>query len=74
LTALAVFVPLSVPPPGLFPKAMVTLAVDDVFVLPKASSTATWTPPVEPLIGLLTTVFVGSAVNASFAGGPAFTT
>src|SRR5437773_851381 len=41
-TAATVVVPESVPPPGLVPMASVTLAVEVVTVLAKASWTVTW--------------------------------
>jgi hypothetical protein len=62
LTAATVVVPLRVPPPGLFAIAIVMFALEPVFVLPSTSWTATLTPPVAPLIVLVTPVLVGWAV------------
>src|SRR5258706_292424 len=63
LTAAAVVVPDSVPPPGLGPRAMVTLAVEAVMVLAKASCTVTRT---EGAMEVPATAFAGWTVNASW--------
>jgi hypothetical protein len=70
LTALTVVVPPSVALPGLAPRAIVMLALEPVTVVPLASCTATCT---AGEIALSMRAFVGWAVNASFAAGPAFT-
>src|SRR4051812_16912962 len=67
-TAATVVVPDSVPPLGLVPMATVTLAVELVTVLSKASSTATWAAGEmgEPAV-----VLDGWTVNASFVAAAA---
>src|SRR5438477_3829706 len=64
LTAAAVAVPDSVPPPGLVPIATVTLAVELVTVLLNASCTVTCT---GGAIATPATAFVGWTVKASLA-------
>src|SRR5262245_53957023 len=61
-TAVAVVVPDSVPPPGLLPRATVTLAVELVTVFPNASCTATCT---AGLIAAPAVAFAGCTVKAS---------
>jgi hypothetical protein len=66
--AFFVVVPDRVPPPGLFPMAIVIEAVDEVMVLPRLS----WTLTVGgPGIELLTVTFPGCVVKASLAAAPA---
>src|SRR5258708_16158625 len=67
-TAVAVAVPLSVPPDGFVPMAIVTWFVAVGTTLPDASSMLTVTV-IEPLAATLP----GCTVNASFAGGPMVT-
>ncbi len=62
LTAFTGVVPLSVPPPGLAPMAMVIEALLPVTVLPKASWTLTWT---AGLMLTPATVLLGCWLNAS---------
>src|SRR5512147_482807 len=64
LTADTVLVPDSVPPPGLVPIATVTLAVELVAVLSKASRTVTCT---DGAIGTPAVALDGWKVKASFA-------
>src|SRR5947208_703357 len=61
-TALTVFVPESVPPPGFVPIAMAMLAVELVTVFPNASCTVTWIPGA---IDTPAVAVVGCTVNAS---------
>src|SRR5213075_2624901 len=63
-TADAVVVPDSVPPPGLVPMATVTLALELVTVLPKASCTATCT---DGAMAAPAMAVVGCTANASLA-------
>jgi hypothetical protein len=67
LTALSVVVPLSVPPPGLLPRATVTEALLFPIRLPPASSTFTVTAGVieEPAV-----VLVGCCAKTNFVAGP----
>src|SRR5437667_397414 len=62
LTAATVVVPDSVPPPGLVPMATVTLTVEQVTEMTKASRTVTCT---AGAIAAPATAFVGWTVNAS---------
>ena len=65
LAAATLSVPERVPPPALFPNAIVTLSVAVVTSLSNASRTVTTTAGV---IELPATVFIGCVVIASFAG------
>src|SRR5207302_9676585 len=72
--ALAAVVPESVPPPGLFRIAAVTLCVAAVPVLPYASWTATWTagliaPPDRVARGWITTASCDAATAVVANGG-----
>ena len=67
LTAETVVVPDSVPPPGLLPMAIVTLAAELVTVFPPKSCTITVG---EGEMELPATVVVGCWPKASFAAGP----
>jgi len=69
-TAAIVVVPPRVPPEGLAPNATVTLVDADVTVLPRASSTVTWT---GGLIAAPGVTLVGWTAKANLAAGPACT-
>ena len=69
-TAATVVVPVSVPPPGFVPIAIVTLPVNDVAGLPTESCAATW------IAGAMIAPAaddVGCTVNASRDAAPAVT-
>src|SRR5256885_14806971 len=73
--ALAAVVPESIPPPGLFRIAAVTLCVAAVTVLPNASWTATWTagliaPPDRVARGWITKASCDAAPAGQADGGP----